>query len=116
MAGIIKKLSLIPAGLRYKLTVVFVLMSFIPLAICVYLAYNFIYFPFLQPNIDLDFTTKNVSLVIGLTILIALLGFKIIWDIASPIIDMAVKAKGIANGDFSKSIDVKSEDEVGELG
>jgi diguanylate cyclase (GGDEF)-like protein len=116
MAGIIKKLSLIPAGLRYKLTVVFVLMSFIPLAICVYLAYNFIYFPFLQPNIDLDFTTKNVSLVIGLTILIALLGFKIIWDIASPIIDMAIKARGIANGDYSRSIEVKSEDEVGELG
>ena len=59
MAGMFKKLSLIPAGLRYKLTVAFVLMSIIPLAICVYLAYNFIYFPFLQPNIDLDFTTKT---------------------------------------------------------
>ncbi len=116
MAGMFKKLSLIPAGLRYKLTVAFVLMSIIPLAICVYLAYNFIYFPFLQPNIDIDFTTKNVSLVIGITMLIALLGFKIIRDIVSPIIDMAVRAKNIANGDFSRSIDVKSEDEVGELG
>ena len=116
MAGLFKKLSLIPAGLRYKLTVAFVLMSFIPLAICVYLAYNFIFFPFLQPNIDIDFATKNVSLVIAITILIALLGFKIAKDIVSPIIDMAIKAKDIAKGDYSGSIEVRSEDEIGELG
>ena len=92
------------------------MMSIIPLAICVYLAYNFIYFPFRQPINDVDFTTKNVSFVIGITIFIALLGYKIIRDIVSPIVDMAVKAKEIANGNLSRSIDIKGEDEIGELG
>jgi len=124
MAGFIKKLSLVPAGLRYKLTVAFVLMSLIPLAICVYLFFNYI-LPFLNligdptvrnvlgnPNAAL----KDVSMVLVITIIIALLGFKIIKDIVSPIIDMAIKAKDIAKGDFSSNINVKSEDEIGELG
>ncbi|HRZ67765.1 MAG TPA: HAMP domain-containing protein, partial [Candidatus Omnitrophota bacterium] len=124
MAGFIKKLSLVPAGLRYKLTVAFVLMSLIPLAICVYLFFNYI-LPFLNligdptvrnvlgnPNAAL----KDVSMVLVITIIIALLGFKIIKDIVSPIIDMAIKAKDIAKGDLSSSINVKSEDEIGELG
>jgi len=115
MAGFIKKLSLVPAGLRYKLTVAFCLMSFIPLAICVYLFFNYI-FPFLNiigdPNVEL----KDVSAVLVITIVIALLGFKIVKDIVSPIIDMAIKAKDIAKGDLSGSINVRSEDEIGELG
>lgn len=108
MAGLFRRLSLVPAGLRYKLGIAFVLMSLIPLSICVYLATNYI-FPMLNSIWD-------VSLVIAITFLIALLGFKIAKDIVSPIVDMAVKAKGIANGDFSSDIDVRSEDEIGELG
>jgi len=108
MAGLFKKLSLVPAGLRYKLAIAFVLMSLIPLAICVYLATNYI-FPALNSIWD-------VSLVIMITFLIALLGFKIAKDIVSPIVDMAIKAKDIANGNFSSSIDIRSEDEIGELG
>lgn len=108
MAGFIKKLSLVPTGLRYKLTVAFVLMSVIPLAICVYLAVNYI-FPFLN-------TIWDISIVIAITILIALLGFKISRDIVSPIVDIALQAKVIARGDLSKNIEVTTEDEVGELG
>jgi diguanylate cyclase (GGDEF)-like protein len=115
MTGFIKKLSLVPAGLRYKLTVAFVLMSLIPMAICVYLFLNYI-FPFLNligdPNVEL----KDVSSVLVITIIIALLGFKIVRDIVSPIIDMALKAKDIAKGDFSSNINIRSEDEIGELG
>lgn len=108
MAGLFKKLSLVPAGLRYKLGIAFVLMSLIPLFICVYLATNYI-FPVLN-------SIWNVSLVILITFLIAILGLKIAKDIVSPIIDMAIKAKGIANGDFSGNIDISREDEIGELG
>src|SRR3990167_5969202 len=108
MAGFLKKLSLVPAGLRYKLMVAFALMSLIPLIICVYLSPMYI-----PPELS---TVWYVSIVLAITIIIALLGLKIARDIVSPIIDMAIKAKGIANGDFSSSIDVRSEDEIGELG
>lgn len=108
MVGFFKRLSLVPAGLRYKFTVAFALMSIIPLIICVYLSP--IYIP---PELS---AVWYVSIVLVITIIIALLGLKIAKDIVSPIIDMAIKAKGIANGDFSSDIDVSREDEIGELG
>lgn len=115
MAGFIKKLSLVPVGLRYKLTVAFSLMSIVPLAVCVYLFYKYIY-PFLSligdPNVEL----KDISIVIFITIIIALLGFTIIKDIVSPIIEMAIRVKDIAKGDYPGDIEVKNEDEIGELG
>jgi len=115
MAGFFKKLSLVPAGLRYKLMVVFVLMSLIPLAICVYLFYTYIY-PFLDLIGDPNVALKDISVVIFITIIIALLGFKIARDMIASMVDMALKAKDIANGDISKSIEVRREDEIGELG
>lgn len=115
MAGFFKKLSLVPAGLRYKLMVAFALMSLIPLAISVYLATNYI-FPFLNLTGDVNIELKYVSIVLAITIIIALLGFIIAKDIVSPIIDMSLKAKDIVNGDFSKNIEVRREDEIGELG
>ncbi|MDP2942423.1 MAG: GAF domain-containing protein, partial [Candidatus Omnitrophota bacterium] len=111
MAGFLKKLSLVPTGLRYKLTIAFVLMSIIPLAIGVYLAWNYIFW---DPKYPWDIT--DVSLLLVVTVVIALLGFKVSKDIISPIIEMALKAKVIANGDLSQSIDIKSEDEIGQLG
>ncbi len=111
MAGFFKRLSLVPTGLRYKLTIAFVLMSIIPIAIGVYLACNYIFW-----NPQYPWDVSDVSILLGVTIVIALLGFKISKDIISPIIDMALKAKVIANGDLSQRIDIKSEDEIGELG
>jgi len=115
MAGFFKKLSLVPAGLRYKFTIAFVLMSLIPLAISVYLFYKYI-LPFLALIGDPSTELKDISAVIFITIVIALLGFKVARDIIAPIVDMAIKAKGIANGDFSGDIDIRREDEIGELG
>lgn len=103
-----KKLSLVPSGLRYKLMVAYVLMSIIPLAICVYLATNYI-FPF-NKNI------WDISLQIFLTILLAVLGLKISKDIIFSIIDIALQAKAIAKGNYDRFIEVKDEDEIGELG
>ncbi len=108
MAGFFKKLSLVPAGLRYKFLIAFVLMSVIPLSICVYLATNYIF-----PTM---YSIWDTSLVIVITIIISLLGFKVARDIVAPIVDIALQAKGIARGDLSREIEVKSEDEIGELG
>lgn len=108
MAGFFKKLSLVPAGLRYKFLIAFILMSIIPLFICVYLATNYIF-----PN-----TTSiwDISLVIFITIIISLLGFKVARDIVAPIVDIALHAKVIAKGDLSHQIEIEREDEIGELG
>lgn len=108
MAGFLKKLSLVPTGLRYKLMIAFALMSVIPLVICLYLSP--IYIP---PEFS---TVQYVSIVLAITIIIALLGLGIARDIISPIIDMAIKAKEIANGNLSRTIEIKTEDEVGEIG
>lgn len=103
-----KGLSLIPMSLRYKLMVIFSLMSIIPLLICVYLATNYI-FPFRR---DIGV----VSLVILITTIITLLGFRLARDLVNPIIKMALDARVIASGDIDHKLDVESEDEVGELG
>lgn len=113
MAGFFKKLSLVPAGLRYKLMVAYVLMSIIPLSICVYLATNYI---FRNATSILDVSILDTSIVIAITIAISLLGFKIARDIVVPIVDIAIKAKIIAKGDLSREIEVQGEDEIGELG
>ncbi|KPK38250.1 MAG: hypothetical protein AMJ78_10300 [Omnitrophica WOR_2 bacterium SM23_29] len=113
MAGFLKKLSLVPAGLRYKLMVAFALMSIIPLSICVYLATNYIFW---SASSILDVSILDTSIVITIAIAISMLGFKIARDIVSPIVDMAIKAKVIAKGDLSREIEVRGEDEIGELG
>ncbi len=111
MAEFIKKLSIVPTSLRHKLTIAFVLMSLIPLAISVYLAYNYIFW-----NPQHPWVITDISFLLAITIVIALLGFKISRDIISSVIDLALKARVIVNGDLIQTIDVKSEDEIGELG
>ena len=108
MADFFKRLSLVPASLRYKLMVAFILMSIIPLIICVYLATYYIF-----PNMT---SIWDISLVIIITIVISLLGFKVARDIVAPIVDMAIQAKVIAKGDLSREIEVEREDEIGDLG
>lgn len=108
MAGFLKKLSLVPTGLRYKFLIAFTLMSVIPLFICVYLATNYIF-----PHTS---SIWDISLVIFITIIISLLGFKVARDIVTPIVDIALHARVIAKGDLSHQIEVEREDEIGELG
>ena len=108
MAGILKKLSLVPTGLRYKLMIMFSLMSIIPLLVCVYIVTWFVFPATNQMG--------AVSIVILVTIFISILGFILAKQMIEPIIDMAVDAKMIAEGDYERSIDVMSEDEIGDLG
>jgi len=108
MAGFIKRLSLVPTGLRYKLMVSFSLMSIIPLLVCVYLVNVFIF-----PNVE---NVPQTSLVVLLTIVVAFLGLILAKRLVNPIIDMALEAKIIASGDYERKIKADREDEIGQLG
>ena len=103
----LNRLSLVPAGLRYKLMIVFSLMSIIPLMICVYIATNFV-FPYVG-------MTRSLGIVIAITIFIAMLGFVLAKKMIEPFIDIAIEAKLIAGGDFERSIEVKEEGEAKDL-
>ncbi len=105
--GMLNRLSLVPAGLKYKLMIVFSLMSIIPLMICVYITTNFV-FPYIG-------MTRSLGIVIAITIFIAILGFVLAKKMIEPIIDMAIEAKLIAGGDFERSIEVKEEGEARDL-
>jgi len=85
-------------------------MSVIPLLICVYITSTYV-FPITE------WAVGPLSLIIGITLFIALLGLMVAKRMVDPIIDMALEAKLIASGDFERSIDIAEgdEDEVGEL-
>lgn len=112
MLKILKDLSLMPKGLRYKTMVAFSLMSLIPLLICVWLVTNYIF-----PNLNLFIgaSLSNISLILFISIFISLLGFFITKEMIDPVIKIAGDAKVIANGDMTRVIEVKREDEVGDL-
>ncbi len=100
-------ISLSSQRLTYKLRIAFVLMSILPLLICIYLASNYIlpYSPF----------KFYVILAILITIFIASIGFVLVKDIFSGILSVSAEAKLIAAGDISRKVEISREDEVGEL-
>ncbi len=103
-----KKRSLVPKGLRYKLMIAFSLMSVIPLLICMYLVSTFIF-----PNVE---TMGQVSIIVLFTISIAFLGLVLAKRLVDPVVDMAIEAKIIAGGEYDHTIKTDKEDEIGELG
>lgn len=107
MGELFKSLSLVPRGVRYKLLLAFCLMSLIPLLICVYLTTNYI-FPHLQ-------SLSQVSLVILVTIVVALLGLKLAKEIVDPIAKIALQARGIVNGQVQQVTLDERQDEIGDL-
>jgi len=108
MIQFIKKLSLVPKGMRYKLLISFSLMSLIPLWV---IAYFFI--TYLFPTLD---NLAYESMAILFTILIAYLGLILARRLVEPVIDMALEAKIIAGGDYSREVKVDGIDEIGDLG
>ena len=108
MIKFLRKLSLVPKGMRYKLLISFCLMSLIPLWVIVYFFITYL-FPMLD-NIAYE------SMAILFTILIAYLGLILGRRLVEPVIDMALEAKIIACGDYSREIKVEGGDEIGELG
>lgn len=113
MLNFFKQMSLVPKGLKYKTMIAFSLMSLIPLLICVWLATNYIF-----PNIDLFFglSLSNISFILFISLVIAVLGLYLTKQMIDPVVKMACDAKVIAEGDVSRIIDVKGEDEIGDLG
>jgi len=76
--------------------------------ICVYITSTYVF-----PNTE--WAVGPLSLVMGITLFIALLGFLVAKRMVDPVIDMALEAKLIASGDFERSVETKEEGEVGDL-
>lgn len=108
MKKFIRRISMVPKGLRYKLMIAFSLMSIIPLLVCVYLVTNFVF-----PQLE---NLAQVSIIVLLSITIALLGLILAKRMVDPVIDMALEAKIIASGDYGRKLETDREDEIGELG
>ncbi|MDP3791830.1 MAG: diguanylate cyclase [Candidatus Omnitrophota bacterium] len=108
MMGLFKKMSLAPKGLRYKLIMAFSLMSIIPILACAYIIFSYS-FPTATELI-------SIAAVIAISIVIAMLGLILARGLVDPVIDMAIEAKMIANGEFGREISVSSPDEIGILG
>lgn len=106
--GIFKRLAMVNRGLRYKLMVAFSLMSVIPLLACMYIISIYI-FPQMESFV-------SVSGIIFISIIIAILGLLLAKGLVDPVIDMAIEAKMIANGEFDRRIPVEGDDEIGNLG
>ncbi len=111
MRRLLKKMSLAPTSLHYKLMIAFALMSLIPLLICVYFATNFIF-----PKYPQYFNIGTISLVIFITLIITMLGLHLAKRMINPIIRIALDAKRIASGDLNHPVRVTGEDEIGDLG
>ncbi len=112
MASFFKKMSLVPKGLKYKTMIAFSLMSLIPLLICFWLATTYIF-----PNIDLflGLSLGNISLILGISLVISLLGLYLTKQMIDPIVRIAGDAKIMAEGEVERMIDVKNEDEIADL-
>ena len=102
------RLSMSSRRLRPKLYVAVSLMSIIPILICL----NFIFPNSWLASINLK---VNVALVIVSTLVLASAGYRTIKEMIDPVIKISYEARQIADGDFEREIQLKREDEIGEL-
>ncbi len=104
MGNIGKNISMASRSLRPQLFVAFSLMSVIPILALLNLIFpsRFLRMPF--------------DIVIGISVVIALLGFLLVKRIIDPIIKISSDMKVIASGEVSRKIDVCRDDEIGDLG
>ena len=105
--NLFKSWAIANKGLRYKLLLAFSLMSIIPLLACMYVISTYLF-----PQIESPF---NISAVIVVSIVVAVLGLVMAKGLVDPVIDMAIEAKIIASGQFDHSIAVSGDDEIGNL-
>lgn len=101
-------LSVTSRGLKYKLRIAVSLMSILPLLVCMYLVSRYV-LPKTGINID-------VTLLVMISIFIALTGFFVIKQIFDRILAVTNDAKLIVAGDLSRKVEIAREDEVGDLG
>lgn len=105
--GILKKLTILHKGLRYKLLLAFCLMSIIPLLASMYIISTYIF-----PQLE---NTGSVSVVLVSAILIAILGLALARGLVDPVIDMAIEARIMASGEYDRKLPVSDDDEIGNL-
>jgi diguanylate cyclase (GGDEF)-like protein len=105
--NIFKKLTIIHRGLRYKLLLAFCLMSIIPLLASTYVISTYL-FPQIEPM-------SAVSAVLIASVIVAILGLILAKTLIDPVIDMAIEAKIMANGEYDKKLPVSGDDEIGNL-
>ena len=105
--GLFRKLMLGNKGLRYKLLIAFSLMSIIPLLACMYVISNYVF-----PQVDNLFT---VSVIVVVSIVLAVLGLALARGLVDPVINMAIEARIIASGEYDRNLAVSSDDEIGTL-
>lgn len=103
-----KIISIHSSSIKYKLIIASSLMSVIPILICL----NYIFPSFL----DTFMSKINLHLVVLIMVFIAILGFIVIKQIIDPVAKISRDAKLIAEGDIERQIQVRSEDEIGQLG
>lgn len=103
-----KKISLIPHGLRYKLLIAFCLMSVIPLLVSLYIVRDYIF----PPKGDII----SISWILFFCMAITLLGLFLTRQMVEPVIEMALETRLIAKGDTARRIEIRTEDEIGDLG
>lgn len=103
-----QRLSMSSRGLRPKLYVAVSLMSVIPILICL----NFVFPNSWLASINLR---VNVALVIASALVLASAGYRTIKEMIEPVIKISNVAKQIAKGDLDREIELKREDEIGEL-
>lgn len=108
MIGFFKKMSIVPKGLRYKLIMAFSLMSVIPIMACAYIIFS----NFFPSGSELI----SILVVVCISVIIAFLGLVLARGLVDPVIDMAIEAKMIASGEFTREVSVSSHDEIGILG
>ncbi len=106
-----KDAAALPGKLRYKLLIAFCLMSMLPILIGVYIASLFIRFPFEASAGNLTV----VSLVIGASIFLSLLGYQLTRQLVRPIIQVAAATRQIAAGKLDISMEFKGAEELEEL-
>lgn len=108
MRKFFNSLALVPRGLKYKLLIIFSLMSIIPILTLLYIIYAYIF--------SIPYIVGNLTLLIALTVAIAVLGFILAGTIIAPIIKMARNARGLIEGEIVSEFAAGREDEIGELG
>ncbi len=113
MKNFFKKLSIVPQGLRYKTMIAFSLMSLIPILI-----FGWVVITYIFPNLGVvfDLSLSNISIILLISIIISILGLLIIREIVDSVIKIAGDARGIADGEMDKLIEIEHEDEIGDLG
>ncbi|MFH1045449.1 MAG: diguanylate cyclase [Candidatus Omnitrophota bacterium] len=108
MNKLFNALTMTNRGIRYKMAMAFTLMSVIPM-----LVFGYLFLHYLFPRLS---SFLHISLVFIFTILLMIAGYYFAKKIVYPVIKLSAHARGIADGNFDKRLDMPRDDEIGELG